>query len=58
MYGFALSGVVDVDAKLRHYKRLLLELPPVNYCTLKRLILHLTQYVYSLHYRHSCISGY
>jgi len=46
---FILSGVGDSNSKLRHYKRLLLELPSVNYCTLKRLVLHLCQYVFPMH---------
>jgi len=32
--GFTLSGVVDFDTKLQQYKKLLLELDPVNYWTL------------------------
>jgi len=38
-----LSGDSDMESKLRQYRLLLLQLPPVNYCTLRRLILHLTQ---------------
>ena len=37
-----------MDCKLGRYKDLLLKLPPVNYCTLKRLILHLAQYLFIL----------
>jgi len=53
-YLFVLSEVADADSKLQHYNQLLLELSPVNYSTLKRLILHLTQYVFSTHSKHIC----
>jgi len=45
---YVVSGEADSNAKLHRYKRLLLELPSVNYSTLKRLILHLSQYVFSV----------
>ena len=49
MYWFVLTGVPNTDSKLQHYKQLMLELPLVNYCTLKRLILHLVECVFSTH---------